>query len=74
MEFDPPIRTEAKVLLVRPNQVFDLALPNGKRVIGHLSKALKIQQPPFTVAADSLVSVELTPFDFSKARITGRAE
>lgn len=51
---------------------YRIALPNGKRVVGHLAHSLRENPPDFE--AQAKVSVELTPYDFSKARIVGRAE
>ena len=57
-----------------PN-TYRVALPNGKIVFGHLSKELNQDPkgpPPF--ALKSRVHLELTPFDFEKARITALAK
>jgi translation initiation factor IF-1 len=42
-------------------------LPNGKKVIAHPAKALEAQQNEIVPGAK--VTLEMTPFDFEKARI-----
>lgn len=65
---DTPIRTTATITEIREDGcTFILTLPNGKTTLGHTQlkniayvRALKIGDP---------VTVEMTPFDFNKARI-----
>ncbi len=47
-----------------------ISLPNGKEIVGHLAHDLREEPPVFDPG--ELVGVEMTPYDFSKARITGR--
>jgi translation initiation factor IF-1 len=42
-------------------------LPNGKKVIAHPAKALEAQKDEIVPGAK--VTLEMTPFDFEKARI-----
>ena len=69
---DPPVTTTATVIEARGPSVFLAALPNGKRVPAHLPKALSHLAP--LLAPGSRVVVELTPFDFEKARIAAIVE
>ena len=67
-----PIETTGVIREVLPARVFRVELPNGKLVIGHLPARL-------TGLAEKLAScirvdLELTPFDFEKARIVGLAD
>jgi len=55
-----------------PN-TYRVSLPNGKIVLGHLSKELNQQAPPPTFSTTTKVHLELTPYDFEKARITSQA-
>jgi len=55
-----------------PNS-YKVSLPNGKIVFGHLSKELnKLDNPP-QFPLETKVHLELTPYDFEKARITKAA-
>lgn len=68
---EPPVQTIGLIREVLPRSVFQVELPNGKLVIGHLPRRLRH-------LADSLhpgdrVALEMTPYDFEKARIAGLA-
>lgn len=66
---DPTIHA-AGTLLEQLNEVLYRAeLPNGKRVMAHLSKPLADAKAVF--AAGTVVRLELTAFDFESARILG---
>lgn len=52
--------------------LYRVALPNGKLILAHLSKALTEAGTVFPVA--ERVVLELTAYDFDQARILGRAE
>lgn len=69
---EPPILTTATILTVRGDRLYDASLPNGKRVIAHVPKWLldKVGE----IAVGSQVTLELTVYDFSTARIAGLAE
>lgn len=62
-----PIVTTGKVLLVYNERAFQVRLPNGKKVIAHPAKALAARKGELVPGAE--VSLEMTPFDFEKARI-----
>jgi translation initiation factor IF-1 len=64
-----PITTTGKILAVLSDRAFRVQLPNGKEVIGHPSKALASEEPDLTPG--KLVRLEMTPYDFEKARIAG---
>ena len=69
MSSEPPIIARGTVRLVNKNNTWDLEMPNGKIVIGHLARDLK--GTGFSPVPDEIVRVEMTPFDFSTGRITG---
>ena len=48
-----------------------MELANGKLVVGHLPRRLVEFVAP--LATGDLVALEMTPYDFEKARIVGRA-
>lgn len=69
---EAPIVTTGVIREVFSYRVFQVELPNGKLVIGHLPGRL-------AGLAEELVSsiqvdLEMTPFDFEKARIVGRVD
>jgi len=70
--FDPPITTIGKLIDSPQPKIYNVALPNGKMAIGHVAKAL-IHLHDSLKAGDH-VHLELTPFDLTKARITGVTE
>ncbi len=49
--------------------LYRVALPNGKKILAHLSKPLTEANVVFSIA--SRVVLELTPYDFDQARILG---
>lgn len=69
---ETPITTTAVVLEALGPVTYHLRLPNGKEIVGHLSRALRdcSEGSPAFQPGDP-VRVEMTPYDFSKARITG---
>ena len=62
-----PIITTGEVLLVYSDRAFQVSLPNGKKVIAHPAKALEARQAEILPGVK--VTLEMTPFDFEKARI-----
>ena len=70
--YESPVRTVATVLHVRKPGVFDVRLPNGKISCAHLPKALAARLDD--LVPGSRVIVDLTPFDFDTARISGVAD
>ena len=68
---EKPIPAVAVVLSRLSPVTYRIALPNGKQLVGHVSKALQNNPPDFEV--DDQVILEMTPYDFSRARIVGSA-
>jgi translation initiation factor IF-1 len=52
--------------------LYRVALPNGKKILAHLSKSLTEAKADFR--AGERVVLELTAYDFDQARILGGAE
>ncbi len=71
MPSETPIKTETMVIRPLSGVTYAIALPNGKEIVGHLARGLRDAPPTFQ--AGDRVSVEMTPYDFTKARIVGRA-
>jgi translation initiation factor IF-1 len=64
------IEFKGKVTEILPNAMFRVTLDNGHLVIAHASG--KIRKNRIRVLAGDLVTVEMTPYDLGKARITHR--
>jgi len=64
------IEVEAKVIEPLPNGMFRVELPDGHRVLGHISG--KMRQHHIRVLIGDKVLVELSPYDLTKGRITYR--
>ena len=65
--FDPPITTTGTVIDSPKENIYQVALPNGKIIVGHVAKAMIALHEQ--IRPDSKVKLELTPYDFSKGRI-----
>ncbi|MFT6861501.1 MAG: translation initiation factor IF-1 [Akkermansiaceae bacterium] len=63
-----PIITTGEVLLILSDRAFRVSLPNGKKVIAHPAKALESRKDE--IVPGVRVTLEMTPFDFEKARIS----
>ena len=64
-----PIITTGEILRIFSERAFEVSLPNGKKVVGHPAKALAAEREKIVPGAK--VRLEMTPFDFEKARIAG---
>ena len=66
------IEVEGTVVEAFPNARFQVELPNGHRVLAHVSG--KIRRHFIRILPGDKVTVELTPYDLSRARIVYRAK
>ncbi|MBQ4403767.1 MAG: translation initiation factor IF-1 [Selenomonadaceae bacterium] len=64
------IEVEGKVLEALPNAMFQVELPNGHKVLAHVSG--KIRMNFIRILPGDKVTIELTPYDLSRGRITYR--
>lgn len=64
------IEVQAKVIEVLPNAKFKVELENGHTVIAHISG--KIRMFKIRILPGDNVTVELSPYDLSRGRITYR--
>lgn len=69
---DATIHAVGKILENLNPVLYQVALPNGKIILAHLSKPLT--DTAATFGNDEQVLVELTPYDFDNARILGIAD
>jgi translation initiation factor IF-1 len=67
---DAAIHTTGEVLAVRGGPLYEVSLPNGKRVHAHLCKTLAEAGAVFREG--DILRLELTPYDFDQARILCR--
>ena len=65
------IEFEGTVIDTMPNTTFRVELENGHVVTAHISG--KMRKNYIRILTGDTVTVQLTPYDFSKGRITFRA-
>lgn len=66
------IQVEGVVRELLPNAMFKVELPNGKQVLAHISGKMRMHY--IRILAGDKVTVELSPYDLSRGRITYRAK
>ncbi len=64
------IALEGKVLEKMPNAMFRVELENGHEVLAHISGKLRMNY--IRILPGDKVTVELSPYDLSKGRISWR--
>ena len=69
---ETPIQTIGVIHEALPRNVFTVELPNGKLVVGHLPR--RLSHLADSLSSGARVVLEMTPYDFEKARIAGLAE
>ena len=72
MSKEDTIQMQGKVLETMPNATFRVKLENGHVVLGHISGKMRMHY--IRILPGDKVTVELTPYDLTKARITFRAK
>ena len=66
------IEVEGTVVEALPNAMFQVKLENGHVVLGHISGKMRMHY--IRILPGDKVTVELTPYDLSRARIVFRAK
>ena len=69
---DGAIEIEGTVVESLPNAFFRVELDNGHKVLAHISGKMRMHY--IRILPGDKVTVELTPYDLTKARITFRAK
>ncbi|SHJ66796.1 translation initiation factor IF-1 [Dethiosulfatibacter aminovorans DSM 17477] len=64
------IELEGKVVEVLPNATFKVKLENGHEILAHISGKLRMNY--IRILQGDKVTVELSPYDLTKGRITWR--
>jgi translation initiation factor IF-1 len=67
---DDAIRVEGMVVDVLPNTMFRVTLPNGHRILTHISGEMRMNF--IRILPGDKVVVEMSPYDLSKGCITYR--
>ncbi len=70
MAKDDVIEVEGKVVDTLPNAMFKVELENGATILAHVSG--KIRMHYIRILPGDRVTVELSPYDLTKGRITYR--
>ncbi|MFN0065662.1 MAG: translation initiation factor IF-1 [Chlamydiales bacterium] len=70
MSKEDSIRIEGEVAELLPNMHFKVVLENGREVIAHLCGKMRMRN--IRVLVGDKVTVEMSPYDLSKARIVYR--
>ncbi len=70
MAKEDSIEVEGTVIEPLPNAMFRVELPNGHRVLAHVSG--KIRMHFIKILAGDKVTVQLSPYDLTRGRITYR--
>lgn len=63
---------EGTVIEPLPNAMFRVELENGHKVLAHISGKMRMHY--IKILPGDKVTVEMTPYDLSRARITFRAK
>ena len=66
------IEMEGTVIDTMPNTTFKVKLENGHEVVAHISG--KMRKHYIRILRGDVVTVQLTPYDLTKGRITFRAK
>ena len=69
---DGAIEIEGTIMESLPNAMFRVELENGHKVLAHISGKMRMHY--IRILPGDKVTVQLTPYDFSKGRIVFRAK
>lgn len=65
------IEIEGKVVEALPNAMFSVELPNGHRIMAHISGKMRMNF--IRIYPGDKVTIELSPYDLTRGRITWRS-
>ncbi|KOF57286.1 MULTISPECIES: translation initiation factor IF-1 [Clostridium] len=72
MSKDDVIEMQGKVLESLPNAMFQVELESGQKILAHISGKLRMNF--IRILPGDKVTVELSPYDLTRGRITWRAK
>lgn len=72
MAKEEAIEVEGKVIEPLPNAMFRVELENGHRILAHISGKMRMHY--IKILPGDKVTVELSPYDLTRGRITYRAK
>lgn len=72
MAKDDVIEVEGIVVEALPNAMFQVELENGHKVLAHISGKLRMNF--IRILPGDKVTIELSPYDLTRGRITWRAK
>jgi translation initiation factor IF-1 len=72
MPKEEAIQVEGKVLETLPNAMFRVELPNGHKVLAHVSGKMRMHF--IKILPGDSVTIELSPYDLTRGRIIYRAK
>ena len=72
MSKDDVIESEGTVVESLPNAMFQVELANGHKILAHISGKLRMNF--IRILPGDKVTVEMSPYDLSKGRITWRSK
>ena len=72
MARDDVIEVEGTVVEALPNAMFQVELENGHRILAHISGKLRMNY--IRILPGDKVTVELSPYDLTRGRITWRVK
>ena len=71
MAKDDVIELEGTVVEALPNAMFQVELPNGHKILAHISGKLRMNF--IRILPGDKVTVQLSPYDLTRGRITRRS-
>ena len=72
MAKDDVIEVEGTVVEALPNAMFKIELQNGHQILGHISGKLRMHF--IRILPGDRVTVEMSPYDLTRGRITWRSK
>lgn len=66
------IEVEGRVVEALPNAMFEVELDNGHKILAHISGKLRMNF--IRILPGDKVTLELSPYDLTRGRITWRAK
>ena len=72
MSKDDVIELEGKVVEALPNAMFNVELSNGHTILAHISGKLRMNY--IRILPGDKVTIEMSPYDLTRGRITWRSK